>query len=332
MTVTVASALGRFIRMAMKRSPKGQHMPWEPRSQYYDVHSILLHFESLSPCALSTVTETLQYQFTFDGSVDKQRAGHFLYSHAMFHLVHCLLNHPFILYHLLQPCMAPVPPSWVQEALQRCHKHATELLSLLHDAQQYGRLVQSSFYGYCALAPGVIHRLYESHEDPAIAAASRERYWTALAFLEAKPMRWPSFANMALSLRSFKPDMDTARALTSPVALSQKAPIKDGSVLWTLLDYARIPELNPLAPMTPSSAMSTTPGRDPREQWGSQSLGWASAANTTQAAFEESNPAYVESAFGEVSSAIGALTPFLGTQPSAAYMNPEMEEEMDPQV
>ncbi|CAK4033725.1 Fungal specific transcription factor domain-containing [Lecanosticta acicola] len=338
MTVTMASALGRFIRMAMKRTPKSHVVPWDPRSPYYEVHSILLHFESLSPCAVSTVTETLQYQFTFDGAVDKQRAGHFLYSHAMFHLIHCLLNHPFILHHILQPCMAPVPLSWVQEALTRCHKHATELLALLHDAQQYGRLVQSSFYGYCALAAGVIHRLYESHEDPATAAASRDRSWAALAFLDAKPVRWPSFANMALSLRSFKPDMDTAKALTNAMALAQKATIKDGNVLWTLLDYARIPELNPVASPTMIPATSTPsagPSREPQDRWGSQTPGWASAANPGQTPFEQADPAYVRDVYTEPQGTVGTAgmwSPFLRNEPAAGYADAQVEEQMERQI
>ncbi|KAK4505483.1 hypothetical protein PRZ48_003446 [Zasmidium cellare] len=248
MTVLMASAMGRFIR--------GSYAMWDPRSPYYDVHSILLHFESLSPCSLSTITETLQYQFTFDGQVDKQRAGHFLYSHALYHLTHCLLNHPFVFHHILQQISAQVPPGFVAEGLARCHRHATELLGMLQDAQQYGRLVQSSFYGYCAMLCGGIHRLYETHDDSAISSASRERARAALDFLEAKPVLWPIFNHMAHVLRYFKPDIETAKALTSAISLSQKVAIKDGHNLWQLLDYALIPETNPLTP----NSIDTTPG------------------------------------------------------------------------
>lgn len=91
----------------MKQTPLSPFPVWDPRSEYLIINRSLLHFETLSPCALGSITEILQHQFTFDGAIDKQRAGHFLYSHALFHHVHCLLKHPLILYRVLQPCSDP---------------------------------------------------------------------------------------------------------------------------------------------------------------------------------------------------------------------------------
>jgi hypothetical protein len=190
MTIIVASALGRFIRSSLERSTHSVHLPWDPRSKYYVAHRILLHFESHSPCTLATFNDILRQEFTINNVIDQQRAGHFIFSHALFHLNHCLLNHPFVLHHLFRLCPAPVPLSFVQEALYRCHTHATRLLELLHDAQQFGPLVESSFYGYCAMAPGIVLCLYKQHQDPAIAKASNEKVRMALNFLERKPVRW----------------------------------------------------------------------------------------------------------------------------------------------
>lgn len=335
-TVLIASALGRFIRLgraratawsypltcadrfALKRSPRTQYVMWDPRSPYHDVHSILLHFESLSPCPLSTVTETLQYQFTFDCQVDKQRAGHFLYSHAIYHTTHCLLNHPFIFHHILQQTTAQVPPSFIIEGLARCHKHATELLRMLQDAEQYGRLVQSSFYGYCAMLAGIVHRLYESHEDPGIASASRDRARAALDFLEAKPVRWPIFNNMAHLLRYFKPDIETAKALTSAVSLSQKIAIKDGHVLWQLLDYARVPEMSPLAHnsiTTTPSALHTITGQ-PSTSSAEENLG-ASGSH-----YSHRSSGYFPEVCPEASEGAGVWSPFLPNEEEASSMQP----------
>lgn len=232
----------------MKDTPRGPHPVWDPRSEYHLINRSLLHFESLSPCAFGSVTETLQHQFTFDGVIDKQRAGHFLYSHAMFHVVHCLLNHPFVLYHILQPCPATIPPSWVEEALTRGQKHAAELLSLLQDGQEQGRLVSSCFYGYCALTTGIIYRLYSHHDDPLVAIEARRRAADALDFLTSTPVRWPIFHNMILSLQTFRPNFDTVKPLIGAVGLATKVPVKDGDSLWQSLDYAGIPTISPSSP------------------------------------------------------------------------------------
>ncbi|KIX04368.1 uncharacterized protein Z518_05236 [Rhinocladiella mackenziei CBS 650.93] len=249
MLVLMASTLGRFARFSLKHAANNTHVPWDPRSKFYNVHSSLLHFESLSPCMLASVADILRTNFTFNGQVDKQRAGHFIFSHALFHLNHCLLNHPFILLRLFDPCQAQIPLSFVQEALDRCHKHATELLDLLRDAHQCGPVVHLSFYGYCALVSGVIQRLYASHTSHDIARASSEKVQASMSFLEGKPARWAIFRRMKNLLQNFNPDANTARALTNPVSLSQKTPIADRTILWELLDYARLVEMNNLYPV-----------------------------------------------------------------------------------
>lgn len=196
LSIMMASALSRFIRFALKRTFNSLHILWDPRSKYHEVHSILLHFESHSPCAFTPVTDTLQQLFTYDGVPDPRRAGHFLFSQALFHLNHCLLNHPFILYRIFHSYTGPVPLSFVQEALERCYKHASDLLDLIRDADNYGPFIHPSFFGYCSMSAGLINRLYEKHEDPTIAQAASDRVKLALEFLERKPPRWGHVTNM----------------------------------------------------------------------------------------------------------------------------------------
>lgn len=196
MTIIMASTLGGFIRSSLKWSPNNTRVLWDSRSEYSRAHSVLLHFESQSSCSFATLGDVLQHQFTTNGLIDHQQASHFVYSHGLFHLNHCLLNHPFILHHLFQRCPVPVPPSFIQEALQKCHLHAAQLLDLLQDAQRFGPVVESSFYGYCAMTSGIINRLYENSQDPAIGKAASERVRMALSFLERKPPRWSNHVHM----------------------------------------------------------------------------------------------------------------------------------------
>lgn len=190
---------------------------------------------------------------------------------------------------------------------------------MLSDAQQYGRLVQSSFYGYCAMLPGVIHRLYESHDDPAVSAASRERARVALNFLEAKPVRWPIFNNMAHLLRYFKPDLETAKALTCAVSLAQRVAIKEGSVLWQLLDYARIPEMNPMNSLTPGSVETT-----PDSRYGGiaqpSSTSWPDTFSASETQYSERSSTYFPEAFTETLEPVGVWSPFLRNDDSALFM------------
>ncbi|KAK4631361.1 hypothetical protein CLAFUW4_02428 [Fulvia fulva] len=144
--------------------------------------------------------------------------------------------------------LGSIPPSFVEEALTRCQKHAAELLCLLQEGQEQGGLLKAGLYGYCALTIGLMYRLYESHDDPAIASMAHMRVEQAVEFLGNHQQHQPVFNNMILSVQSFRPNVDVAKALINPVSLASKATIRDASTLWHLLDYARMPEISPSSP------------------------------------------------------------------------------------
>ncbi len=262
MTILMASALGRFIRFSLKRTLNKTQVMWDPRSKYYEVHSILLSYESRSPCIFTSVAEVLRQRTTLDGSMTTSEVSHVVFAHALYHLIQCLLNHPFMLYRFFHTYPAPVPLSFVQEALHRCHKHATELSELLTDLDRYGPLSHPSFYGYCAMAAGVVHRLYEKSSDPKGANISRTKVNEALIFLQREPVRWNHVAHMGTLLRSFEMNASIATVLTSPASLAQKVDVPHGSSLWQLLDYAWLPQ-NRSSPEIRSSLADLLPGTSP---------------------------------------------------------------------
>ena len=97
-TTLMASAIGRSIRFSLKHAWIGGHVLWDPRPKYYGVHQILLPFESHSPCTFGSTGMVLRQHLAHDGSLKQSKLGHLLFSHALFHVNHCLLNRPFISY------------------------------------------------------------------------------------------------------------------------------------------------------------------------------------------------------------------------------------------
>jgi hypothetical protein len=262
MTILMASALGRFIRFSLKRTLNKPQVLWDPRSKYHEVHSLLLLHESQSPCTFTPIAEVLHQQTAFNSSISPSQVSHIIFSQTLYHLNQLLLNHPFILYRFFHTYAAPVPLSFVQEALQRCHRHATSLLEHLTELEQYGPLSHPSFYGYCAMAAGVIHRLYEKSDDATAADLSRRKVRDALNFLQREPVRWSHVGHMGTLLRSFELDSTIATVLTSPESLAQKVDVPHGSVLWQLLDYAWLPQ-NKSSPEIRSSLADLLPTTEP---------------------------------------------------------------------
>ncbi|KAJ9606277.1 hypothetical protein H2200_009238 [Cladophialophora chaetospira] len=288
MTITMASALGHFIRFSSKRTLNKSIVLWDPRSKYYEVNSILLFYESQSPCTFTSVAETLRQATTLSGSLSTSQVSHIVFAHALYHLNQCLLNHPFMLYRFFHSYSAPVPLSFVQEALQRCKRHATSLLELLTDLEEYGPLSHLSFYGYCAMAAGVVHRLYEKSDDPQTAQASRRKVQTALNFLQREPVRWSHVGHMGTLLRSFELDASIATVLIDPVSLAQKVDVPHGTILWQLLDYAWMPQTKS-SPEIRSSLADLLPGSVPQQSTVPTALS-SKTANPASVRFNAANP------------------------------------------
>jgi hypothetical protein len=195
-TVLMACTLGNLIRYCLKRKSSDRFAPWDARSAYFHINTMLFQYESHSMLTDSSLSHVLHNLPNTASCPHQSKPGHVVFSQALFHVNHCLLNHPFILYNLFHQFTAPVPLSFAREALVRSHNHAAKLLELIHEAQQCGRLAESSFFGYCAVLAAILFRLYEHHEDSRTANLASKRVAAALQYLERQPTRWIFHAYM----------------------------------------------------------------------------------------------------------------------------------------
>jgi hypothetical protein len=82
-----------------------------------------------------------------------------LFARILFHLCHCLLNHPAVIRSRLGDFASRVPVSFTRKAMQAAHKHAIQLTDLVGGEGSGGCLFESSFYPYCVVVAGGIHAL-----------------------------------------------------------------------------------------------------------------------------------------------------------------------------
>lgn len=101
-----------------------------------------------------------------DGNIDPPRAGHAIFSVLLFHLCHCLLNHPFLLHQKVDASGLRVPATWMKNSLRSGVEHARALSALVRDAETAGFVMPTSFHGYFLLVAGSIDALYSYSPDP----------------------------------------------------------------------------------------------------------------------------------------------------------------------
>ena len=164
LSIVASSIFGRCSRYVFYRREGGDETPpWDSRSQYASLESALLLVDRyLAAGTLSTADIIRRYQ-TPDGSLVHQEIGHVIFAHVVFHLTHCLLNHPFLVRLRLRGLKCKAPPGYISQVRQKCTEHAQKLANFMDGATTAGCQVTASFYAYAACVAGSILSLMKYH-------------------------------------------------------------------------------------------------------------------------------------------------------------------------
>jgi hypothetical protein len=198
-----ASILGRIVRYGLQQSTSKEFPPWDFRSDFAKISSILLSLETLVTTDDSNFASLIEEKFGTYGEYDRQRVGHFIWSRGLYHLCCCLLHHPLLLHRYLSPYRQTFPRSFARESFRRCQEHAKHLTAILKTVQERSCCSRGSFLGYFAVVAGSIHRLYEHSTDPDTKVCSARSSQICLEFLEQWPVVWDNYRRMVSLAQNF---------------------------------------------------------------------------------------------------------------------------------
>lgn len=198
LVILMASIFGRCTRYVHQNRRADEIPPWDTKSEYSAINSSLLLLESYSKIGGRRISEIVQSARP-DDRIDRQQIGHLIFAHTLFHLCHCLLNHPFLVRLRLKSFGSKAPASFSARALQVGCDHAKQLMDVLRDAQESGCLVESSFYAYCIAIAGGVHSLASHFEHQSTARRQSDilHYFNeTVAALQRLSRHWVHAANM----------------------------------------------------------------------------------------------------------------------------------------
>lgn len=189
--VLMACVLGRCARyMLDNRQAMNEHPPFNPHSDYVTISSVLLYYESYIDAGSSLDDVVRTEMLEKDGLIDQQMVGHMILSRVLFHLCHCLLNHPFLLRQRVDAATSKTPTTWLARSLNAGVQHADLLTAVFCDAKNIGCRVTTSFYGYCLLISGTIHCLNTHSTDKALQERSMEYLKSDISYLDEIARYW----------------------------------------------------------------------------------------------------------------------------------------------
>ncbi|GES66756.1 putative Zn(II)2Cys6 transcription factor [Aspergillus terreus] len=242
LAILMASIFGRCTRYVHQRCRADEIPPWDTKSEFSAISSSLLLLESYSTLGSRPISEVIQ-----NGEQGPQEIGYLVFAHTLFHLCHCLLNHPFLVRLGLKPFGSKTPTSFPVRALRASWDHAKQLLDLIHDAREAGCLVESSFYAYCIAVAGGIHSLGASLLVSPGSPGSETRtqdssyyFQQTLDWLDRLGLFWVHAGNMAINLREFHAQSHRFAGLLDMASLKDDLDPASETALWSIIDYGTL--------------------------------------------------------------------------------------------
>ena len=244
--VLMGRTLGRCARyMLDSRQASKETLPWNPQSEYVAINSTLLCYE----CYLDT-----DISLNMESEADLEPAGHVIFSRMIFHLCHCLLNHPFLLRMRVDATNAKAPMTWYAAALKLGLRHAGHLSAIFGAAREAGFTASTTFYGYCLLIAGTIHVLHTHTHDPELLVETTEqvnsdlnhlddiaKYWNNAGRIVSILFSWlvmlTNTASKVAALRAFSTIGPRFSALLNASPLPTPLSESDLQILWSMVDF-----------------------------------------------------------------------------------------------
>ncbi|KAL2004684.1 hypothetical protein VTN00DRAFT_3212 [Thermoascus crustaceus] len=244
LTVLMASILGRCNRYVLHERDVDEMPPWDPKSEFASINSTLLLVESYARVGGKSIADIVNENLTPEGDVDQQLVGHFIFARTVFHLCHCLLNHPFLLRMRLKRLGSKTPPaSFSSRAFQTSCDHARKLVNLLDDIAKSGYLAGASFYAYAVTIAGGVLSLNFHHERARGGAVSSDLlnvYQQSVDALERVAGLWGHASNMVLHLRDFHSRSHKFTSLLDPYYIANDLGSDVEEALWSMIDYGTL--------------------------------------------------------------------------------------------
>jgi len=155
--ILLTSTLSRIAGFSLQQSWQAQmEPPCTQNSEYAQLitrlNSLSIYFDKRQP-----------FDPTSSGSglrEDSNDIALCIFSHILYHLCYCILQHPFVLKRLYRPDDAPSPSTLLSDSLQKSWQNAQDLTHTLTYATQKNMPTWSSFYAYCSLVAGTINCLH----------------------------------------------------------------------------------------------------------------------------------------------------------------------------
>ncbi|KAH6894706.1 fungal-specific transcription factor domain-containing protein [Thelonectria olida] len=264
LTIATSSIFARCTRYARGQTTADSLPPWDPQSEFTATNASLLFVESYLKRGPSSILNLITNGASEDDNLDVDQLWHLILAHSLFHLCHCLLNHPFLMRLRLRPVTAKAPSRFASGSFQLCQDHARKLTDMLAAAAaaESKLFIKSSFYTYCAAISAGVHCLASSAQQQGVEGVdydARRYFERSVHALEKLAVIWPMVAEMVKKVTEFGAEASAYASLFDVKCLADTMDSATENTLWTLIDYGLLAKETPGKSPGPISFLSNLP-------------------------------------------------------------------------
>jgi hypothetical protein len=168
---------------------------WDPDSHFNELNSELQHFIDDLPEAFRYTEVNVQFQTA------ERTLPQFVFVHISYHQVRLFLRRS-TLSTVQSSSKSAMPAEFANLAREIALDAATNIATILHDAQERGVSIFAPFTGYCAFNASLVHLVRMFHPHKAVQLEAKKHMETCLKFLLQLKQYWGLFRSITEQLKT----------------------------------------------------------------------------------------------------------------------------------
>lgn len=185
--VNLWNATRSFVHNCAARSNRS---PWEPDSEHTWICSGLMDLESILPNYIRLQNTKFSERSVNDIHINRDRWLNWLHSQVTYHLIHSILNHPFL--HVHNASRHPRGPNMFWRASSEAAAlHSSWTVRMIDMALGKGLTLSDPFFAYAVAVAATLHFHFSHASDEKIRTQAETNLKECKSFLAGMATRWP---------------------------------------------------------------------------------------------------------------------------------------------
>ena len=169
--------------------------PWKPDSIYTLINSHLLDMERSFPDFYRYDSANFSERSVAEITAKREYWLPWLRVQINYHLIHCMLNHPFLLSSSKPRTITGTNAFW-KTASQLALLHSTWISRLLEMAKEKNLQLSDSSFTYAAIVAATLHTYWSRAADATVRSSARKHLEICRAFVTETGPQWPVCQSM----------------------------------------------------------------------------------------------------------------------------------------